>query len=49
MKILTDQELKGIEGGAIKWGTVGLLLIGLTAFMIGVIDGYKRPIGCRAK
>ena len=43
MKELTTQELKQINGGAI--GTY-LLVAGIVIFIIGVIDGYVRPLKC---
>lgn len=46
MKIITDQELMMIQGGEIAWGMVALILTGLTAFAIGVLDGFKRPLKC---
>ncbi len=42
---LTDKELLSIQGGAISFGT-GLLIVGGIIFLIGVIDGYVRPLKC---
>ena len=51
MKELTKNELMNIEGGSL--GAFGLG-VGITAaviagivFIIGVIDGYIRPMPCR--
>jgi lactobin A/cerein 7B family class IIb bacteriocin len=48
MKQLTTQELNNIEGGLLKnftaWGIIGA---GIT-FVIGVINGYIRPLGCNS-
>ena len=43
--MLKDDELKQISGG-FALGT-GLLIGGLIAFFIGVVDGYVRPLACR--
>ncbi len=45
MKKLEKFELEKIKGGAIKL-KVGALIIGGIVFMIGVIDGYMRPLRC---
>lgn len=43
MKELNDNELKAINGGGIgAW----LLIGGGIVFLIGVIDGYVRPLAC---
>ncbi len=44
--MLTKEELLNINGGAISWtlaGTIG----GIIVFLIGVVDGYLRPLRCR--
>lgn len=46
MKKLNEQELKQINGGAIHFGVVAGIFAGVT-FLIGVIDGYVRPLPCR--
>ena len=43
MKTLEKQELKQIYGGGLG---VGLLLGAGIVFLIGVIDGYTRPLKC---
>lgn len=51
MKELTKNELMNIEGGSLT--TVGLgfgiaaTVIASIVFIIGVIDGYIRPLPCR--
>jgi len=45
MKELTKNELKNINGGGIG---VGLLIGAGVVFIIGVIDGFVRPLACRA-
>lgn len=42
---MTDSELKGIIGGRKKWG-IGLLVGAGISFLIGLIDGYIRPLSC---
>jgi len=43
MKTLKNEELKKIQGG----GLGACLLIGAgVVFLIGVIDGYTRPLKC---
>jgi len=45
MQNLTMDELKQISGGGISVGA-GLLIASGIVFLIGVIDGYVRPLGC---
>ena len=42
---LTNDELRHIRGGAISFGA-GLLIGAGIVFLIGVIDGYIRPLKC---
>lgn len=42
---LKKEELLDINGGGITFGT-GILIIGGIIFIIGVIDGYVRPLSC---
>lgn len=44
-KILTQQEQLDISAGAIKYGIVAAI-IGAGAFIIGIIDGFLRPLKC---
>lgn len=43
--MLTDKELMSINGGAIKWG-VAMILAAAFSFVVGVFDGYFRPLRC---
>ncbi|MFA5602479.1 MAG: class IIb bacteriocin, lactobin A/cerein 7B family [Bacilli bacterium] len=45
MKTLSVRELKSIEGGISHWAVAGI--IGGIIFIIGVIDGFIRPLKCR--
>ncbi len=45
MKQLQKNELIKIKGGAFGL-KAGALLIGGIVFIIGVIDGYMRPLRC---
>lgn len=45
MKNLNKNELLEINGGGITLGT-GLLIGAGIVFLIGVIDGYVRPLRC---
>ena len=43
---LTKSEMMNISGGAISaWGVAGI--VGAVIFIIGVIDGYVRPLACQ--
>lgn len=46
MKKLTDDELLNINGGI----NVGAALItaGIVVFVIGIIDGFTRPLSCHS-
>lgn len=46
MKILNKNELLGCSGGAFSL-SLGLGIIAGITFIIGVIDGYIRPLRCR--
>ncbi len=46
LKELQKEDLKQITGG-IGFGT-GLLIAGGVIFLIGVIDGYTRPLRCNS-
>jgi class IIb bacteriocin, lactobin A/cerein 7B family len=45
MKELTKDELNNINGGGISLGTLALVSLGI-AFIVGVVDGYLRPLKC---
>jgi len=40
---ITKNELKQIKGGGVG---VGILIAAGVVFIIGVIDGYVRPLKC---
>lgn len=44
--MLKETELLEIKGGGINWTIVG---IGgaVISFLIGLVDGYLRPLKCR--
>ena len=44
--VLENNELKNINGGAISW-TAGIIIGGIFTFIVGIIDGYVRPLACR--
>ncbi len=45
MKILTNDELKKVDGGGFSVGfMIGLGIV--VTFLIGVIDGIVRPLKC---
>ena len=44
MEKISNNELKQINGGGFG---LGLLFGGLATFIIGIIDGYVRPLKCR--
>ena len=44
--MLEKDELLKINGGAVSAGVVALIS-GIVVFIIGVIDGYVRPLPCR--
>lgn len=48
MNILSKQELSQTYGGGIKLGIVAAI-VGLGTFLIGVVDGYIRPLKCYKK
>ncbi len=47
MQILNDYELSNIQGGSFSLGVgIALFIGGLITFVIGVIDGFVRPLKC---
>lgn len=44
-KVLTQSEQYDISGGAIKYGLVAAV-VGIGAFIIGIVDGLIRPLKC---
>lgn len=45
MITLTNDELKNINGGAMKTGIAVGIIAGVT-FLIGILDGIFRPLRC---
>lgn len=45
MKEIQNEELRKINGGGFSIG-LGFLIGGIATFLIGVIDGYVRPLKC---
>ena len=45
MNEITKEELQNINGGAIGFAT-GMFIVGGIIFLIGVIDGFVRPLKC---
>lgn len=45
MKKIDKQELKTIYGGGFNFSIAAIIGAGIT-FIIGVIDGYIRPLAC---
>ena len=45
---LSNDELYSVSGGGIGWGIAGLIA-GIITFVVGVIDGYMRPLKCNQK
>lgn len=43
--ILKNEELKKVYGGGMSFGFIAGL-VGLGAFLIGVLDGVMRPLSC---
>lgn len=46
MERLNEGKLNTIIGGGLRYGVI-YALVGFTTFMIGVIDGFLRPLPCR--
>ena len=50
MKVLNNEEMMNVEGGAISFKMAGLvtgILTGIAVFLIGVWDGYVNPNKCK--
>lgn len=43
---LSEEELKQINGGGFNIG-IGLLIGAGISFIVGLVDGYIRPLACR--
>lgn len=46
--MLVKEELVEIKGGVTKWA-VGLAIGSVITFLIGLIDGYLRPLPCHER
>lgn len=46
MEILNQKELKEVKGGALGSKLI-LALVSGGAFVVGLIDGFLRPLKCR--
>ena len=46
MTKLSNDELESIKGSGISWSIIGLAISGIISFIIGVVDGFKRPLKC---
>lgn len=46
--VLTKEELNTIEGGGVKIGFFAALG-GFITLVVGIIDGYLRPLSCNRK
>lgn len=47
MKKINKEEMKNVNGGAVKWG----LIVGVGAFasfVLGVFDGWVNPQKCHS-
>ena len=45
-ELTNNNTLRNIHGGAINIGILALVASGVV-FLIGVLDGYVRPLKCR--
>ena len=46
--VLSNNELSNIYGGAIKYGWIAAIG-GLITLLVGIVDGYLRPLECNRK
>ncbi len=44
--MINDKELCNIKGGLSKY-FYGVGVSAIVSFVVGFIDGYMRPLGCR--
>ncbi len=42
---LSNEQLLNVNGGLSKWAILGLIAAGV--LVVGIIDGYMRPLKCR--
>lgn len=45
MQRISNEELKKIEAGGFSL-SLGLIFGGIATFLIGIIDGFTRPLAC---
>ena len=45
MNKLSNEQMKKISGGGINAGAIALIAGGIS-MLIGVLDGFLRPMGC---
>lgn len=45
MSRMNDEELKNTKAGFSIWTCFGL--VGIGAFIVGILDGFTRPLACR--
>jgi hypothetical protein len=45
MVLMSNNDMKLVNGGAISIAT-GILIVSGIIFLIGVIDGFVRPLKC---
>jgi len=43
--MLEKAELLEVKGGAVKWFLIAISGI-VASFLIGIFDGYHRPLAC---
>ena len=46
MKKIEKNDLENIYGGGFSFSIAAIIGAGIT-FLIGVVDGYVRPLACR--
>lgn len=46
MRKIKEKDLKQVYGGGFSFSFAAIIGAGIT-FLIGVIDGYIRPLACR--
>lgn len=46
MQKINDHELLSIQGGA-KAATIGIIIVGVVSFLIGVLEGLRKPLTCK--
>ena len=46
MKLLNNEEMLEVKGGALKFGILAGIIGGAIVFVVGVIDGLLNPRKC---